>query len=332
MIITRHNFVGYFSKRGKTFRFWHWIIVLPKLFPRILQHQERKALRQNFLRHQRSISLKENLNLSKKCFPQIQLLIIVSGKDIEVMDLAISSVLIFSKNQISKLTIICPAIDLESCYIKVKNMSLDVLTEVLDEDELISTDFRKSIKQKFSSRYGWVLQQFLALDQILKSKENGVLLLNADTILLESVHWLDCESNQILMVGTDFHQPYYDLLSQLLNFSASPKYTFVTHHMLFQPVFYKSILSNRGYNSTLKFFMDVLKFADAKFESPMCIEFEPYAQGMLADYPEKISLRKFSNLAMARNQQNLKTVAKALGGEIRLSYNSVSLHDYIPSN
>ena len=332
MSITRHNFVEYFSMRGKSFRFWHWMIIFPKLFPRILKREERKVLRQNFLRRQRAISLEEDLNLPNLCFPQIQLLIIVAGKDIEIMDQAISSALLYSKNKITKLTIVCPTIDLDACAIKVDKMELDISVDILDENQVISADIRKFIKEKFPSRYGWILQQFLAFDQVLKSKEKGVLLLDADTVLVRPVHWLDCESNQILMVGTDFHQPYYELLSQLLNFSESPKYAFVTHHMLFQPIFYKSILSTRGYNSIPKFFMDVLKFANEKSESPMCIEFEPYAQGMLADYPEKILLRKFSNLGMARNQQNLKTVAKALDGEIRLSYNSVSLHDYITSD
>lgn len=331
-MITRHNFVGYFSRRGSTFRFWHWMIVFPKLFPRILQRQERKVLRQNFLRQQRSISLDEDLSLPNQCFPEIQLLVIVAGKDIEVMDLAITSALFYSRNEISKVTIICPTIDLEVCALKVKNMLLDVSTEVLDENKLISADLRKLIMNKFPSRYGWILQQFLAFDQIFKSKEIGVLLLDADTILLKPVHWLDCHSKQILMVGTDFHQPYYNLLHQLLKFSTAPKYCFVTHHMLIQPILFKLILEKRGYHSTSEFFIDALKFADKKSESAMCIDFEPYAQGMLIDYPEKILLRKFCNLGRARTQQNLDFVSKAVRGEISLPYNSISLHDYLSAD
>jgi peroxiredoxin len=305
MKITRNNFIEYFSKRGNTFRFWHWIIVFPKLFPRVLQRQKRKELRQNFLRQQRSISLDEDLNLPNLCYPKIQILVVVAGKDIEILDLAITSALSNSMNQVSKVTIVCPTIDLEACARKVKKISLDVPAEILDENKVISADLRKLIRKKFSSRYGWILQQVLAVDQIFKAKEKGVLLLNADTILLRPVHWLDCNSNQILMVGTNYHQPYYDLLGQLLSFPLYPKYTFVTHHMLIQPILLKSILKNRGYDSSSKFFIDVLNFADEKSASPICIEFEPYAQGMLADNPEKVLLRKFSNLDMVRNQQNL---------------------------
>jgi hypothetical protein len=332
MKITRHNFIEYFSMRGKTFRFWHWIIVFPKLFPRILEREQRKVLRQNFLRQQRSISFDEDLNLPNQCFPRIELLIIVAGKDIEIMDLAISSALLYSKNQISKVTIVCPTIDLEACAMKVKNLLLDVSSEILDENEVISADLRKSIKSKFPSRYGWILQQFLAVEQILKSKEKGVLLLDADTILLKPVHWLNCDSTQILMVGTNYHQPYYDLLHQLLKFPLFPKYSFVTHHMLVQPILFKLILEKRGYLSTSEFFIDVVKLADEKHESAICVEFETYAQGMLADYLDKVVLRKFCNLGIARNQQNLKTVHKALGDEITLPYNSISLHDYLSSS
>jgi hypothetical protein len=52
---------------------------------------------------------------------------------------------------------------------------------------------------------------------------------------------------------------------------------------------------------------------------------------MLADYLEKAALRQFCNLGIARNQKNLKTVQKALNGEIRLPHKSVSLHDYLSS-
>lgn len=331
MIITRHNFVKYFSMRGKSFRFWHWLIIFPKLFPRILKHEERKMLRQNFLRQQRAISLDEDLNLPNLCFPQIQLLVIVAGKDIEIMDKAIASALFYSKNKITLVTIVCPTIDLEACAIKVDKMGLDVSFEIVDENQVISAEIRKLIKVKFSSRYGWILQQFLAFDQIFNSKEKGVLLLDADTIFLTPVHWLDCDSNQILMVGTNFHQPYYDLLGKLLKFSSSPRYTFVTHHMLIQPTLFRLILKNRGYHSTSQFFMDVLKFADEKLESAICIDFEPYAQGMMADYPEKVLLRKFCNLEVARNQQNLEIISSSLGGEVNLMYNSASFHHYLSS-
>jgi hypothetical protein len=329
---TRNNFLEYFSQQGNSFKFWHWIIIFPKLFPRTFQRQKRKALRRNFLRQQRSISLDEDLNLPNLCFPQIQILVVVAGRDIEIMDLAVTSALFNSKNPISKVTIICPSIDLEACALKVKKMSLNVRTEILDENEVISADLCKLIRKKFPSRYGWILQQFLAVDQIFKSKEKGVLLLDADTILLRPVHWLDCSSNQILMVGTSYHQPYYDLLGQLLNFSSSPKYTFVTHHMLIQPILFKLILKNRGYDSSSEFFIDVLNFADEKSASPMCIEFEPYAQGMLADNPEKVLLRKFSNVDMVRNQQNLMIASNAFMGGDSSKYNSLSLHYYLSSS
>jgi hypothetical protein len=317
--------------RGKPFRFWHWAIVFPKLFPRVLEREERKMLRQNFLRMQRAVSLDEDLNLPNLCFPQIQLLIIVAGKDIEIMDLAITSAIFYSKNKISKVLIVCPTLDLEACALKVKEMSLNVPTEILDENLVISSDLRTLIKSKFPSRYGWILQQFLAFEQILKSTEIGVLLLDADTILIKHVHWLDCDSNQILMVETNFHQPYYDLLHKLLKFSASPKYSFVTHHMLVQPNLFELSLKQRSYHSTANFFIDVLKYADEKAESAICVDFEPYAQSMLADYLEKAALRQFCNLGIARIQQNLKTVQNALSDEIRLPHKPVSLHDYLSS-
>jgi hypothetical protein len=49
------------------------------------------------------------------------------------------------------------------------------------------------------------------------------------------------------MSGTDFHKPYYELLAKILGVSKKPAFTFITHHMLFQPEFLREIFKNRGY-------------------------------------------------------------------------------------
>jgi hypothetical protein len=62
---------------------------IPKLFLGFWS-ERKKMFRRNLLRQLRSISLDEDLNLPDLCFPQIQFLIIVAGKDIEIINFAIT--------------------------------------------------------------------------------------------------------------------------------------------------------------------------------------------------------------------------------------------------
>ena len=66
----------------------------------------------------------------------------------------------------------------------------------------------------------------------------NILALDADTIFLNPVEFIDNDGNALYDVGSEYHQPYFVHASKLIhNHPISkifPKYSGVCHHMLFQ--------------------------------------------------------------------------------------------------
>ena len=315
------------SQLGFKLRPWHWILLLPRVFPRSISKEERKTLRRNFFRQVRALRLNENLLLPQATFPKIELLSVAAEKDLEVIATSLKSAIKFSLNPVSQVTVICPQSDIEKFKLELSLHKIHNRLTIISEDEILSQDLRSKIKQHFGVRYGWVLQQFLSLEYVLKSHALGILLTDADTIQLQRVQWLAGNRTQVLMASTEFHRPYYEILSKVFGFTNDPEYTFVTHHMLLQPALLRDILGNREYYEVTDILNAVLIHIDPNELSPLCIDFEPYGQGLFSDYPEYVYLKKFSNKGVSRS--NLNLVLTLLGTEEKFRYNSISLHHYL---
>jgi hypothetical protein len=63
----------------------------------------------------------------------------------------------------------------------------------------------EKIKEYFPQKYGWVLQQFLTIEQVINSQFAGVLQINSDTLILKPVLWLDYDENQPLFVSSEYN-------------------------------------------------------------------------------------------------------------------------------
>lgn len=315
------------SQLGFKLSFWNWISLLLKLFPKLKSKKGRKRARRIFLLQLRALRLTENTLLPQATFPKIELLSVASEKDLEVLALCLKSAIRFSLNPISKVIVICPSFEVEKFTLELSRHKIHDRVEILDEDKILSQEFRAKVKHNFGSRYGWVLQQFLSLEYILQTSASGVLMTNADTIQLRKVHWLSDNCNQVLMASTEYHDPYYELLSHMFGFRRNPKFSFVTHHMLFQPKLLRSIFGNHGYYTVMEILDAAIQYSNSNEPSPLCIEFEPYAQGLLNEYPEYVFLKKLANKEVSRTDIDIELTVAAYGATPR--YNSISLHDYL---
>lgn len=89
-------------------------------------------------------------------------------------------------------------------------------------------------------RNGWIYQQFLKLYApfIIPGIANNVLVLDADTIFLNTVAFIDQDGYALYNVGTEYHKPYFEHASKLLRDKQIKKmfylYSGICHHMLFQ--------------------------------------------------------------------------------------------------
>jgi hypothetical protein len=268
--------------------------------------------------------------VSVKSLIPIEILVVATKKDFDILPYAIQFAINNSQNQILKVTIICPAVDISEIY---ENYLQSVVPKVkinfLPEEDVVLKEIRESLIQIFKLRSGWMLQQFLKVEFCLKSQARGILVLDADTILLRPQIWLDDKNSQILMPSLEFHEPYYDFLNRAFNFKKYPKYTFVSHHMLIQPYILREIFGKLGLDNLENLFSFVIKFAIKNEASPVCLEYELYAQGLLKFFPKLVSLVKFSNISVVREEILGTNIKLEVLESYKKVYNSITAHSYL---
>lgn len=267
--------------------------------------------------------------------PKIEVLIVASGKDLDRLSTCIKHAQQGSNNQITKLTVVVPKQDLEGCtrIVAPLRASLDFELAVECEDMFLPSETAKRLRHNFQSRYGWVLQQLLKLRFVEESNQAGVLIIDADTALLEPRTWLLPNLHQLLLVTSELNMPYYRFLHSLGLGSPKPKTTHVSHHMLMQPGALQHILKTVGFSdvTALAEFLATQTFEDK--HAPFSVDYELYAQGLLQIMPEKATLGLFANVGIPINSstppEELESICRWLQGTGR--YYSASFHSYLSS-
>lgn len=315
-----------YSALGKKPKAWHLPILLTAALLRSVRHL-------NFDSSQFLSSLRlwtanryPEVNILEGSKPKIELLSVAAPKDFESLLFSIKSAIKYSGNEIEQVTIITTENGFEECINLAKNLCIK--TNVINENTLISLDDREKIRAKFNGRYGWVIQQLLAVQYISTSQSPGILLLNSDTILLRKMDFLNKNKNQILMVSTEFHSPYYKLLNKLIGTPVNPKCTFITHHMLFQPWVLREIILKHKIVNVSNLISWLIMNVEPDQESPLCVEFELYGQGMLELHPELVKLRKFSNVSIPRTSRGIEESLEVNTILKVKQFNSCSFHEY----
>lgn len=271
----------------------------------------------------------EDIIFTEAPYEPIELLSVVAGKDILVLPQCLSMAIRMSLNPINQITLVVPRKDIKNCSEYIGESVETVPVKVVCEEDLINEELRIRLKNKYKNRYGWVLQQLLADEYVLQAKSKGILLINADTVLLREIEFLEKSGRQLLMVCPWYHRPYYELLQEIIQSPISPRTTHVTHHMLFQPEYMREIFQKFQIGNISKLADIIISLSDDEETSPLCVEFELYAQGMLMLHPEKIILRKFSNKEAIRSLETNRLIESIKRGEIKPSHNSLSMHSYL---
>lgn len=316
---------AYFEKFGKLSHKGSYLHIF-LLLPRQLIKREKGFLGDWFRFVRASRISAELLIKSKGKIPSIDLLTVVSGKDIRTLKLSLLSAVENSYNNVEKVTVICPQKDLGLVREALLNI-VKVKIEIIDEDTLIGPEIRERLKKEFGQRYGWVLQQLLTVEHVLKSSSAGVLTINSDTILTRKQLWINDTGQQILMRSHEWHAPYYIFLRKMgLQIGRSRK-SHVTHHMLMQPELFRVIIKNLDIADLAHLVRFVIENAESNEISPICVEFELYAFGLVNFFKDSFVYRKFSNLGLSRNENKLMTAPEYYSKQFS-DYNSVSLHSY----
>jgi hypothetical protein len=250
-----------------------------------------------------------------------EILIVVTKKDFELMDysldFAINSVSLF---QLIGIHLIVP----DKHYDEAKKITQQILPQVVvhPESQYLSVTNFDLLSKKFENRLGWVVQQLLKILYSSQSKADFVLVVDADTILLESRPWLQADSKQLLSLSEERHNPYYDVLDSL-GVGNRRDYSFITHHMVYQPWVWKEILRTIEVTDQDTLTTKVLSLP-LNSESPFSLDYEMYGQYLLANYPEMVELRKWSNFECSLRDLSERAMRETLAGH----YYSISIHSW----
>ena len=272
-------------------------------------------------------SLPASSDLEPFLCPEIEILIVCKSSDSDLLINCISHAYNQSENPVSLISIIVPNDEIHQMASLFLGLNLGARVQILSEDEFISTSAKKLILEIRPDRFGWILQQILVCNFLLRTKAQYVLVVDADTLILRKQIWVDKNERQILMSSLEFHKPYYDFLKSQSELFGTPKESFISHHMLFQTRYFQIMMNLLGVNSE-QFLERALAFSSKEEASPFDLKYEPYAQYMLRNHRDLINLTKWSNFSLKKSLGI--DVAGQLNGQLSepARYNSLSLHHW----
>lgn len=223
--------------------------------------------------------------------------------------------------------IIVPDSQVIECEELLTNAQIDAVT-VVPESSLLSPESIALLRETFASRWTWVLQQILKVQSVLNSESDTSLIVDSDTLLLNKRPWFSNNGSQILTPSYEFNHSYYDFLSGLNISERDPEYTFISHHMLMQKAELAETLSSVGLEDEKSLVTYICKNADLSVESPICVEYELYAQSLMMRSPEKCHLGLWSNVSISRTYADRILNSKLIMLILRTFFHSLSLHSW----
>ena len=263
--------------------------------------------------------------------PAIDLFLACAGKDLLTLPLSILAAEKNAINPIRSIYVVVPDHDREMATRQLADSlgrsTLDRVSVSVDSD-WVSAKTMSRLRQFFGNRFGWILQQLITTNFVLKSDSLGVLVVNSDTVLTKPKLFLDSQGKQILHRSSEFNGPYYKYLKSLdkqLEVSSSH----VTHHMLMQPELMRAVMRHAGLESIDALASSVIQFSLKTGQKQFCLEFELYAQFVKQLFPERIVEVKFGNISVSRPAELADLERQASKIARSNKFNSASFHDYL---
>jgi hypothetical protein len=271
--------------------------------------------------------------MTTECDVPIEILIVASHKDVEILPMTIESVLKNCINPIDCITLIVQKESIAGVRKVVEQFSGSLISfRIHDEENLVNQEFRYHLKMNYKNRYGWVLQQVLKMNYVLNCNKKGVLVIDADTVLLQRMGFLQRNGRQVLLISSELHSQYFDRLS-LLGFQLTkPWKSTVAHHMLFQPDLLRFAL-NEIQAKSAEDLIRIMESKDGNLKndlSPFSIDYELYGQWLMSNNREVVALKLTQNIELERSVEAFKLIRNLLyRNQPKIEYTSASLHSYL---
>jgi len=261
-------------------------------------------------------------------WPKLEILFVATKKDFGTLPYAIEAAQFSTRQHVCvDIFVVVPDSELQECRFKVKDLPVEV--QVLPESSILDAELISKINHRFKERAGWVVQQVLKNQFVLKSTSPGVLVVDADTLLIEARAWLDPKGVQLLTPTWEFHQPYYNFLSKLNISKTFPKFTFVPHHMVMQPDITRAMFLNLGWVNIERMVEHLITTPLESGLSPFSVDFELYGQYIFTNYPDKVRIEKWGNFSTSKGLLKEKVPYNQLIANFQNRFASLSFHSYL---
>ena len=95
-----------------------------------------------------------------------------------------------------------------------------------------------------SDKTGWYLQQFLKLAWAYRCRDKYYVVIDADTLPLNPISFIDKNGNYLFTSKIEFNKPYFDTIEKLFNgeVKRAGNFSFVAENMVFDCMFVKEML------------------------------------------------------------------------------------------
>jgi hypothetical protein len=246
--------------------------------------------------------------------PSIEVLIPCVARDAAILPLSVASTRTGIANPIGRVVVLAPRDDHQALIPQVD----DFVRLVADEEQQLSKAFRALEELVPPHRQGWVKQQVLKLAFVARSTSLGVLVLDADTILLQPRVWLYGQ-RQLLAVAHEYHLPYLVHTERCLGpHGIDEGVSWVTHHQLMQPRIVRKmlgvILERRGLevSAAESDSLDVDAALEAWIrhgdftESSGISEYHTYGAFLRQAEPQNSVVARWSNVTFSRAEIDLQ--------------------------
>ena len=268
--------------------------------------------------------------------PTIDAIIPLTQKDFLIVSYSIYGLMLNSQNKINSITLCVPTMHVLEFSKNYSNQIKSLVrsfgttqVKILSDEEIIGSIDLNLMSLNLGNRTGWIIQQIIKIKASINSLTGKSLVLDADTVLLKPITFLNNSGKQILHVGTDRHMPYLNTLQKVWGFSPeSFKLSFVTHFQLMQKMYLLDI-----YSSDDAGILKLIRGGD-KNEPSMFSEYETYGKYMSLRQCDKVAFVRWDNTSADRSillnmiwenhQNNYQELKKRYS-----SYGSVSFHSYL---
>lgn len=239
-------------------------------------------------------------------------------KDLPALPFVVESALNFLKHPIAKIHIVAPCSEAISSLCKQLNINF------VDESTVIPVS-KNDINYISSGldRSGWIFQQLLKLNADEYCEQENILILDADTVFIRPSVFKYFDKT-IYFFSDEYHKPYYDAFSKLLNLYHRAPFSFVAHQMLFEKHKLKAMknqIENIHQKPWYKAIIDIINPAEISCFS----EYETYGNFAMTYYPNDAIVEYWHNLSMNRSMlPNLKEIVAKYAHR----YRTISFHSY----